>query len=203
MISERNILKRLGQLERKLMARARSIVRRATIGNLDSEADGQTVQATTLADETRDAVELFEPYGFTSAPPAGSEALVFNVGGDTAHPVALAAGSRAVRLVGLASGEVAVYSNAGSRIVLREDGSIDIFPAGGQVVRLGGEGGNAVARIEDGVSPSDAMIAWASVVEAGVNVAAPGSFTPANNFSALVQADFAQIAEGGEGSEST
>jgi phage gp45-like len=202
MTGNRTILKALGKLERKLRAAVRGVVRRAVIRDVTADTAGQTVQASGLADDVRDGVELFEPYGFTSSPPNGAEALLFSVGGDTAHQVAICAGNRTLRLA-VGVGEVAVYNEAGASIVLRDDGSIEVYPAAGEVVRLGGPGGNAVARIEDGVSPSDAMIAWASVVEAGVNVAAPGSFTPANNFGALVQADFAQIAEGGEGSEST
>jgi hypothetical protein len=197
-----NPLKQLGKLERRLRARIRGIVRRAVIGNLNTDTGFQTVQAKTLADDVRDDVELFEPYGFTSSPPAGSEALVFSVGGDGSHLVALAAGSRTVRLA-VGAGEVAVYNEAGASIVLRDDGSIEVFPAAGQVVRLGGPGGEPVARVTDGVSPSDAMIAWASVVEGAINTLAPGTFTPLNGFGGTVQADFAQIAEGGEGSEST
>lgn len=207
-------MKALGKLERKLMARVRGVVRRAVIGRVDAEAGTQTLQAKTLADDVRDEVELFEPYGFTSSPPDGCEALVFSVGADSSHRVALAAGDRTRRLA-VDAGEVAVYHESGSRLIMRTDGSIEVYPAEGQVVRLGAEGGLPVARATDPVHRELAMQQWMTAVEAGITtmaglfnagpgpmLAAPGTITPAQIPVAIAE-PFARINAGGQGSEST
>jgi phage gp45-like len=211
MMDMRGLIKYLGKMERKLSARLRSIVRRGVMSNLVADSQGQTGQTSSLADDARDGVELFEPYGFTSSPQAGAECLVFSVGGDSAHQVALAAGDRTVRLV-VAQGEVAVYHEGGSRVLLLNDGSIEVYPEEGQVVRLGGAGGLAIARATDPVHMEAATSAWVSEVTtaigeiaaflnvAGPLVGAPGLVTP---LAAAVVEPFARINAGGIGSEST
>ena len=60
-------------------------------------------------------------------------------------------------------------------------------------ILLGPTAVQGVARLNDAVSPLAAMIAWATIVETAINVLAPGTFTPANNFAVTVQNSFAQI----------
>lgn len=104
----------------------------------------QLVQLDGLAGEQLQDAELFQDYGFTSNPPAGTMAIVLPIGGKTAHGIVVATEHGGFRLKSLASGEVALYSKFGQVIKLRADGGIDIHSPGdidlrGDNVRIHGE----------------------------------------------------------------
>lgn len=80
------------------------------------------VAVDTAARETRDGVEVFEPYGFTSAEPVGAEYFLANVGGTSDHSVAVNSTDRRYRPVDLASEDVAVYDKRGNRVHLKSTG---------------------------------------------------------------------------------
>tara|TARA_R110002110_G_scaffold64634_8_gene178591 strand:+ start:2421 stop:2936 length:516 start_codon:yes stop_codon:yes gene_type:complete len=82
----------------------------------------QTLSLDLLADESKDGVERFQDYGFTTHPPTGLEALVAFVGGNRSHGIVLAVGDRKFRLRNLASGEVALYDDQGQKVYIRRDG---------------------------------------------------------------------------------
>lgn len=210
------------RIARALIAPLRGLVRgmisRAEIGTLDVSGKGQKLQAKGKQDDVDDDLELFEPYGFTSAPPAGSECLVLRPGGERAKSVALAAGDRSTRPqgdAGLAQGEVAVYHQNGILVALRNDqtveiqtpqgasvvidpaGKVAVTPAPGQVVELAGPGGLAVARETDPVAVAAGMATWMGQVATAINGLAPGSVSPP------APADFGTIAAGGIGATST
>ena len=63
----------------------------------------------------------------------------------------------------------------------------------GPTIRLGRSATVALARDADPIVPSEAMFAWALVLETAVNALAPGSFTPANSFLGTVSADFGTV----------
>lgn len=139
---------------RVMMALARAVVRRVA-------ADGgmQVLQLGLMADETKDGVEHFEPYGFTSHPRAGAEAAVLFLGGNRDHGIAVVVADRRYRIRGLESGEVAIHDDQGQSIVLKRDGIVvtapkvtvdaDTVEVVGGSIDLGGAGGPAVARVGD------------------------------------------------------
>lgn len=211
------------RLTRDLRGRVRGMIRRAALGTLSVSGQMPTLQAKSTADDADDGVELFEQYGFASAPPAGSEGLVFRVGGERAHSIAALFSNRSMRPAGLEQGEAGVYHHNGSLVVLRNDqtveiqtpqgasititptGAINVTPAAGQTVNLAGEAPAAlpVARQTDPVAPSEAMASWGGVIETAVNALAPGTFNGTNSFAGTVSADFGAILQGGQGSVST
>ncbi len=79
----------------------------------------QTTQVNGLAGEDLPGVELFQHYGFTSAPPAGTTAVVIPIGGKTTHGIIVATEHGSYRLQGLENGEVALYTDEGASIVLK------------------------------------------------------------------------------------
>jgi phage baseplate assembly protein V len=81
----------------------------------------QTAQVTGLAGETLEGVELFQQYGFTTVPPEGAMAVVLPLGGRTSHGIVIATEHSAYRLQGLESGEVAIYTDEGTSIVLKRN----------------------------------------------------------------------------------
>lgn len=207
MINARLLARALGKLERRIKAKLRSIARRGTLAKITTDGDRQTVQTKGLADDVRDDVEYFEPYGFTSGAPAGSECVILNIGADTAHGVAIMAGGREYRLAGVGEGEVALYHRDGAAVVLRNDGSVEVYGSQGQPVRLGPAGGPphlAVARATDPVTIPSLTVLQAAIA-GWAPVAADGGAALKTALAAWLAADVQDgtIEAGGEGSEST
>ena len=73
----------------------------------------QSVQMQLTADEVKDDMEHFEPYGITSNPHPGAEGLTAFINGDRSHGVVLCISDRRFRLQALKTGEVALYTDEG------------------------------------------------------------------------------------------
>jgi phage gp45-like len=113
----------LDPLRRRVML----LVARATLRGTSAGPGLQRVQASMLPGETRDEVEHVQPYGLTSRPLGGAEAVLVCVGGERGHPVCVVADDPRLRPGDLAAGEVCVYGPAGQRVWLRTDGSVEII----------------------------------------------------------------------------
>lgn len=133
------MLDKLQRLLRPVHARIANLVSRAVVSRVDDSTKLQTLQVDVGEDETREGLERFQQYGLTSVPTPGAEAVVLFVGGrrDVGYVVAL--DDRRYRVKGLAQGEVALYNKAGASVVLKADGSVEVNPATGQVVKLAGQ----------------------------------------------------------------
>jgi phage baseplate assembly protein V len=120
-------LEALERLIAPLKARLAMVVSRAVVRRVNDALKLQGLQITLLAGETRDEVERFQQYGFTSVPKDGAEAVALSLGGNRDHCVVIAVEDRRYRLKGLAGGEVALYSSVnGQTIILRQDGRIEV-----------------------------------------------------------------------------
>lgn len=82
------------------------------------------VQAEGLSGETLQDNELMQHFGFTSAPPAGTQCVVIPLGGKTAHGIVIATEHGSYRLKGLKSGEAALYDDQGQCVYLTRDGIV-------------------------------------------------------------------------------
>ena len=110
-----------------LTRRVMLTVSRGVLGGIDDATGLQRSQVTMLAGETRDQVERVQPFGFSSVPLPGADALVICVGGNRDHPVVVNVDDRRFRPTGLQGGEVCIYSpQTGHRITLKADRSIEI-----------------------------------------------------------------------------
>lgn len=157
---------------------ARGIVRIASVGSVSSDGKVQTAKSEAMDGQSDAGVEIFEQYGLTSAPPGGSEGIALKVGGSRDHTVLVCIGNRASRppLVG---NEVKLYHLSGSSITLRDDGSIEVTPAEGQTVKLGGPGAAlAAARVSDTLTAAAELAAWAATVDANIIALAAASVPP-------------------------
>ncbi|MDE3106519.1 MAG: phage baseplate assembly protein V, partial [Acidobacteriota bacterium] len=97
------------------------------VGRVTLVDDTGTVQMLQLklgALELRDRTPRLADFGFTSNPPAGSDAALLFVGGDRSNGVAIATGNQIYRLKGLASGDVAIYDSRGQSIWLTPQGIV-------------------------------------------------------------------------------
>lgn len=68
-----------------------------------------------------DDAEHLEPYGFTSRPKPGAEAVIVNVGADASAPVVIVVADRRYRVTSLQPGEVALHDDQGQSVTLYRD----------------------------------------------------------------------------------
>lgn len=99
---------------------------RTRLTRVNSDGPLQTFQAKGLAGESLQDSELFQHYGFTSNPLPGTMAVVLPLGGRTSHSIVIATEHAAYRLQALKSGEVALYTDEGARIVLKRGRLIEV-----------------------------------------------------------------------------
>ncbi|HQR97570.1 MULTISPECIES: phage baseplate assembly protein V [unclassified Polaromonas] len=89
----------------------------------------QRVEAEGLAGEELPGLELMQQFGFTSAPPAGSQLIIIPLGGRTSASVVVATEHGAFRFKLDNQGETAIYNQWGDLIHLRKDRSIRVVAA--------------------------------------------------------------------------
>lgn len=99
---------------------------RGVLGRVNSSGGIQLVSLAGLDGEQLRDNEQFQEYGLTSNPPAGTMAVILPVGGKTSHGIVIATEHATYRLVGLVPGEVALYSDEGSSVVLRRGKIIEV-----------------------------------------------------------------------------
>ncbi|MFV2030587.1 phage baseplate assembly protein V [Neisseria sp. S1] len=80
----------------------------------------QRVQLSGLAAETLQDLEHLQEYGFASNPPAGSEAVVIPLGGNTSHGVIVCSQHGSYRIKNLNPGETAIFNHEGAKIVIKQ-----------------------------------------------------------------------------------
>ncbi|MBA4781159.1 phage baseplate assembly protein V [Blastomonas sp.] len=145
-----------------LEGRVRGMVGRAIVRLVDDATKAQSVQIELLEDETQDAVERYQDYGFTSVPHPGAEAVAVAVGGLRSHMIVIKVEDRRYRLTGLEAGEVALFDDLGQMVKLGRErieivSETEVKVTAPKVivesddVHLGAEGGQKVARIGDDV----------------------------------------------------
>lgn len=109
-------------LQRKLrMLAGRAVIRLMS--------DAVTAQVEGLADEVRDAAEVFQQYGFRSMPLPGAEGILLSLGGNRDHTVMVCVGDRRYNTTVLASGECVMEDHLGKAVHFKLDGSIEVTAA--------------------------------------------------------------------------
>lgn len=97
---------------------------RGVVSAVNAAAKMQGLQVQLLASEGKDAIEHFEPYGFTAHAHPGAEVAVSFVEGDRSHGIALVVADRRYRIAGMEAGEVCVYDDLGQKVHLTRDGIV-------------------------------------------------------------------------------
>jgi phage gp45-like len=106
-----------------------NLLARGTVAAVNAAGKMQALQVRLLADEVKDSMEHFEPFGFTSKPLPGAEALAVFLGGDRSHGVVLVVADRRYRLRTLEDGEVALFDAFGNHAHFKSDGTLAIAAA--------------------------------------------------------------------------
>ncbi len=104
-------MKPVSRLLEPLRQRIMLMLARAVLKIVADDNGLQRVQVGVLAKETRDNVERFQQYGFTSHPLPGAEAVLCFMAGNRDHPVVLAIDDRRKRFRPIEAGEVAIYTH--------------------------------------------------------------------------------------------
>lgn len=131
MTPAQQIMRAIESAIRPLRNRVANLVARAVLNTVDDAKKMQILQASLGEGETRDELERFQNYGFTSHPVPGAEAVTLSVGGRRDHVLVIAVDDRRYRLTALAEGEVAVYDQTGSSVVLKANGDLELTPSSG------------------------------------------------------------------------
>lgn len=86
------------------------------------EDDGltQTLQCRTPLDVI--SVRRLTEFGFSSAPPVGSDALIASLGGDRSSPIVIATNHKSSRHGGLKAGETVIFDQSGLYVKLTASG---------------------------------------------------------------------------------
>jgi phage baseplate assembly protein V len=119
------VIKTIDERIRKALGSLRFAFR-GVLTNVGAGAGVQLAQIDGVAGEQLQDAELMQHYGITSNPPAGSMVVVLPLGGKTAHGIVIATEHASYRLAGLASGEVAIYSDEGDSVVLKRGRVIEV-----------------------------------------------------------------------------
>lgn len=101
-----------------------NMIARGTVAAVSAGSKMQGLQMRLLADEVKDGLEHFEPYGFTSHPRAGAEAVALFLDGDRSHGVVVCVADRRYRLAGLQGGEMAIHDDLGQKVHLTRTGIV-------------------------------------------------------------------------------
>ncbi len=107
----------------------RNFLARGVVALVDAGRMLQGLQMRLTADEVKDGMEHFEPYGFTSNPHPGAEGLAAFLGGDRSHGVVICVSDRRFRLQGLQSGEVALHTDEGDVLHFKRGRVIEVQTA--------------------------------------------------------------------------
>lgn len=115
--------------EEEIVMYLRGLMARGLVLGTNDGGASQRINVTTHQGITRQRVEVLQPYGLATHPPAGAMTVVLAIGGDQGDMVALPIASPANRFGQLAPGEVVIYDAAGSRVALRAGGIVEIHAA--------------------------------------------------------------------------
>ena len=106
----------------------RNHTRMGVVHAVDDAGAAQTVTVETNDGAVHSGVEVQQPFGVASVPPAdGALAVVVAIGGDPGQLVALPVGNPSGRFGNLKPGEAAIYGSDGSRVHIRQGGTIEVW----------------------------------------------------------------------------
>lgn len=138
----------------ELMRRIRMMLAHAVVRGMEEDAGLRRLNVSILRDEVKAGVPHYEPYGVSSRPHTGAEALLVFIGGNRDNAAALCVSDRRHRPKDLEPGEVVVFDDQGQEVRIKRT-HIEVNAPKVVVqspdVNLGEDGGKRVARAGDRV----------------------------------------------------
>lgn len=166
---DRETVRQIGHMLRPIANRVANSIARAVVQLVDDGKKLQLMQLGALAGETIDGAEHHQPYGFSSVPLPGAEAVVTFPNGDRSHPLVVAVSDRRHRPTGGAAGEVVLYTDEGDTVRLGRGHVIALATTG--EVRLGSDSASGPVVVEAALD--DFMTALDGAITASGSVPAP------------------------------
>ena len=108
----------------------RGMAVRGVVLAVRDDGQAQTVDVQTHDGFIRSGIEVLQPFGHAAfAPVPGGLVVLLAMGGDEGDMVAMPVANPASRFGGLAPGESVVYGAGGSRVAIRQGGTIEVLAA--------------------------------------------------------------------------
>jgi phage baseplate assembly protein V len=138
---DRALFSEIAAMLRPIQRRLRNQINRAVVSLVEDSTGMQKLLASVLSGEVMQQ-EHMQPGGLTHVPLPGAEGLFVTVSGVRDDGVWICVSDRRYRPKNLQAGETAIYNDAPavtqSKILLKLDGSIEVIPATGKGVLIGG-----------------------------------------------------------------
>jgi len=197
---------------RREIGRALASVRsalRGVLASVNKTAKVQLVDLEAMSGEQLKAMELFQHFGFTSAPPAGAQIIVLPLGGRTSAAVVVASEHGTFRFQLGADGEACVYNQWGDRIHLRQDRTIHVVSQAKVLIETAQLEIHATTSVaittpqmtvtaSTGVTMTTPLVSASTAVSAGTTVAAGTAITAGTSIDAGTNITAAgQVADSG------
>jgi len=162
---DRALFSEISAMIRPLQRKLRNQINRVVVSLVSDGPGMQKTQASVLSGEVMEQ-EHMQPGGLTHVPLPGAEGLFVTVSGVRDDGVMICVSDRNYRPKGLQAGETALYNDAPaitqSKILLKLDGSIEVLPAAGKGVLIGG------STATQSLVLGEALIAYIDAVTAAV-----------------------------------
>ncbi len=111
-----------------IVGNLRSALNYAVVQNVDDTGGAQMLTVKTGDGVQRAQVEVMQPFGFGSVPPAdGAVTVVMELGADPGNLVAFSVANPSTRFGKLAPGEAVLYAADGSRVHIRQGGVMEVW----------------------------------------------------------------------------
>jgi phage gp45-like len=114
------------------------MIQEFTSTSVDDSNDIQLINGSGVNGSSREGMERIQNYGLSSNPPSDAPSVGVNIGGNVDRYVIIAMDGGQYRVKALKEGEVCLYDKNGSKIYLKEDGSINIDGSQGASIVLNG-----------------------------------------------------------------
>ena len=165
-------MKEIAKLMAPLARRLGNMVARGAVSAVNSASKMQSLQLRLMADEAKDNVEHFEPFGFTSKPLPGAEHVTVFMDGDRSHGITVVVADRRYRLTGLQDGEAALHDAYGNKAHFKKDGTLAVVASTkvqitSPLVTMSGD-----LQVTGAITAGTSMTAGSSIA-AGTTVTAP------------------------------
>lgn len=128
MVNRAQVINIAANLVAPVSRRLRTLLRRSVVRLVKYSGSVRLLQAKVPGGSALSDLEHLEPFGFTSHPVPGAEALVLSFGGNGSHSVALMVSDRRYRVT-IAEGEVALYNANGDSLHFKADGTAVVTAA--------------------------------------------------------------------------
>jgi len=108
----------------------RNLIRMGIVQAVDDSGQAQSALVQTNDGATHAAVEVQQGFGFASRPPGdGALAIVLAIGGDPGQLVVLPLANPSSRFGDLLPGEAVLYGSDGTRVHIRQGGTVEVHAA--------------------------------------------------------------------------